>query len=426
MGPTIRDVAKAAAVSTATVSNVLNKTGKVGHLAQRRVLSAVKRLGYIPDVHARRLASHDRRTLGIIVSDIENPFFPEVIKSFEVRAEQLGYDAILSDTNYDPRRTQEAAERMMEHKVRGVAIMTSEMSLRLIDELARRRIAVTFLDLAPVRGYMSNLRVDYASGVQQILNHLYDNGHRRIAFVAGRPGLKSNITRVQAYEKHMRTLGLEPGPILPGDLRYEGGLAAGLSIAKLSPRPTAVMAVNDLTAVGVIKGLLRGGCRVPQDVSVTGFDKTRLAEYSNPSITTVDVHRETLGQMAADALHELANSENPQGREYQIGAELVLGGSSGVAPDHAASQRRERKKQGQRRPEDFPSNFSAADAVGPRAFSSRTAGPHFDSRRNAAPRSSSAFPLPSRRRSLHPALPGKIPVGRCSSPGCSRHRRVPH
>jgi LacI family transcriptional regulator len=329
---TIHDVAKAAAVSTATVSNVLNKTGKVGQATYRRVLSAVKRLGYIPNAHARHLASHDRRTLGIIVSDIQNPFFPEVIKSFEMRARQLGYDAILSDTNYDSRWTREAAERMMEHEVRGVAIMTSEMSLRLIDELARRRIAVTFLDLAPVRQYMSNLRIDYFSGVEQIVKHLYDNGHRRIAFVAGRQGLKSNLTRLRAYETCMRALGLEPGPILPGDLRFEGGLAAGLAIAKLSPRPTAVMAINDLTAVGVMKGLLQAGCRVPQDVSITGFDRTRLAEYSNPSITTVDTHREILGRMAADALHELSGAGNPHGKEYEIRVELIVGNSSGPAP----------------------------------------------------------------------------------------------
>ena len=329
---TIRDVAKAAKVSTATVSNVLNNTGKVGSETRRLVLSTVRKLGYIRDVHARHLASHDRRTMGIIVSDIENPFFPEVIKSFEIRARQLGYDAILSDTNYDPRRTREAAERMMEHKVRGVAIMTSEISLRLVHELARRRIAVTFLDLAPVQGFMSNLRIDYLSGVEQIVNYLYENGHRHIGFVAGRPGLKSNVERLQAYENSMRRLGMEPGPVLRGDLRFEGGFTAGAAIAKLSPRPTAVMAVNDLTAVGVIKGLLNGGCRVPQDISVTGFDKTRLAEYCNPSITTVDIHRETLGQLAADALHELSSTVNPQGKEYRISSELIIGESSGPSP----------------------------------------------------------------------------------------------
>ena len=330
---TIRDVAKAAGVSTATVSNVLNSTGKVGSATRRLVLSTVRKLGYIRDVHARHLASHDRRTLGIIVSDIENPFFPEVIKSFEIRARQLGYDAILSDTNYDPRRTREAAERMMEHKVRGVAIMTSEISFRLVHELARRKIAVTFLDLAPVQGYMSNLRIDYLSGVEQIVNYLHQNGHRHIAFVAGRPGLKSNLERLEAYERSMRSLGLEPGPVLRGDLRFEGGFAAGAAIAKLRPRPTAVMAVNDLTAVGVIKGLLNAGCRVPQDISVTGFDKTRLAEYCNPSITTVDIHRETLGQLAADALHELSSTASPQGKEYRISSELIIGQSSGPSPE---------------------------------------------------------------------------------------------
>jgi len=331
MNVTIRDVAKATGVSTATVSNVLNKTGKVGSHTRRIVLTAVRRMGYIPDVHARHLASRDRRTLGIIVSDIENPFFPEVVKGFETRARQLGYDVILSDTNYDPRRTREAADRMMEHKVRGVAVMTSEISIKLINQLARRRIAVTFLDLAPPRKRVSNLRIDYASGIKQIVEHLYAHGHRKIAFVAGRPNLKSNVARLEAYENSMKKLGLEPGPILAGDLRFEGGLAAGISIAKASSRPTAVVAVNDLTAIGVVKGLLRSGCRVPEDISVTGFDKTRLAEYSNPSITTVDVHRETLGQMAADALHALTGSDDSEGREYQIGAELVLGGSSGPA-----------------------------------------------------------------------------------------------
>ncbi len=321
MGLTIRDVAKAAGVSTATVSNVLNKTGKVGRRTHSLVLSAVKRLGYFPDVHARHLASRESRTMGIIVSDIENPFFPEVIKSFETRARALGYDAILSDTNYDPRRTREAAERMMEHKVRGVAVMTSEISLRVIHEMARRRIAVTFLDLGPVRKYVSNLRIDYHSGIQQIVEYLYKHGHRHIAFVAGRPRLKSNVVRLQSYEKCMRDLGLEPGPVLPGDLRFEGGLSVGLAIAKLNPRP-----------VGVIKGLLKSGLRVPGDISVTGFDKTRLAEYSNPSITTVDIHRDVLGQIAADALHELSRSADPQGREYQITAELIPGDSSGPAP----------------------------------------------------------------------------------------------
>jgi LacI family transcriptional regulator len=332
MGLTIRDVAKAAGVSTATVSNVLNKRGKVGRRTQHLVLTTVKQLGYLPNIHARRLASRDTHTFGIIVSDVENPFFPEIIKSFLARARQLGYDAILSDTNYDPRRTQEAASRMMAHNVSGVAIMTSEISPRLIDELADRKIAVTFLDHAPARGYVSTLRIDYASGIEQTVKHLYNEGHRKIAFVAGRPKLRSNVLRLEAYELAMLTLGLKPGPVFHGDLRFDGGLAAGLAIGKMSPRPTAVMAVNDLTAVGVLKGLTTAGCRVPEDISVTGFDRTRLAEYSNPSITTVDIHRDLLGEMAANVLHELCSSKDPRGKEYEISAELFVGNSSGPAP----------------------------------------------------------------------------------------------
>lgn len=329
---TIRDVAKAAGVSTATVSHVLNKQGQVSSRTRRGVLSTVKRLGYFPNVHARRLASRHSHTLGMIVSDIENPFFPEVIKGFEIRARQLGYEALLTDTNYDARLGGRAAERMLEHNVRGVAVMTSEISLRLIHQLARRQIAVTFLDLGPVGKYVSNLRIDYFSGIQQLVRHLHDLGHRRIAFVAGRPKLKSSIARQRAYEESMQAFRMTPGPILPGNLRFDGGLAAGLSIVKLSPRPTAVIAVNDLTAVGVIKALTQAGLRVPQDISVTGFDNTRLAEYCTPSITTVDIHRDLLGHRAADALHELSCSANSQGKEYLIPAELRVRDSTGPAP----------------------------------------------------------------------------------------------
>src|SRR5205807_10638569 len=117
----------------------------------------------------------------------------------------------------------------------------------MIDKLSRRKIAVTFLDLAPARDYVSNLRIDYFSGVEQIVRYLYANGHRRIAFVSGRRRLKSDAARFQAYETCMRAVGLEPGPVSPGDLRFEGGLAAGLALARGSPRPTAVMAVDERT-----------------------------------------------------------------------------------------------------------------------------------------------------------------------------------
>ncbi len=332
MALTIRDVAREANVSTATVSHVLNKTGQVSQKTRRHVLAIVHRLGYFPNAHARILAWRSSRTLGMIVSDIENPFFPEVINSFEARARQLGYEVILSDTNYDPSLTRRAAEKMIEHHVRGVAVMTSEANLRLIDEIARRRIAVTFLDLGPVQKYVSNLRISYFSAIQQVVEHLFQLGHRRMVFAGERPGLKSNDARREAFTECMKGLGLDPGPRLKGDLRFEGGKAAARAVMKLKPRPTAVVAVNDLTAVGLIKGFMQAGLRVPQDISVTGFDNTHLTEYITPSLTTVDIHPGLLGRMAADALHDLSTADEPQGREYLVPAELVVRASTGIAP----------------------------------------------------------------------------------------------
>ncbi len=331
MAVTIREVARRAGVSTATVSHVLNNAGQVSRRTRRLVLAAVKRLGYFPNAHARNLASRSSRTLGMIVSDIENPFFPEVIKSFEVRARHLGYEVTISDTNYEPQLMRRAAERMLEQKVRGVAIMTSEMSLQLINEIVRRRIAVTFLDLGPVRQFVSNIKIDYATGIRQVVEHLHQLGHRRIAFAGGRPRLKSNVAREQAYVESMRSLGLEPGPIVPGNLRFDGGFSAGQAIMRAVPMPTAVVAINDLTAVGVIKALAEGGFQIPQDVSVTGFDRTHLAKFVLPSLTTVDIQRDLLGRVAADALHELSSSPNPQGKEYFIPPELIIGDSTGPA-----------------------------------------------------------------------------------------------
>jgi LacI family transcriptional regulator len=274
----------------------------------------------------------------MIVSDIENPFFPEVIKSFETRAQQLGHEVILSDTSFDPSRMRRATENMLEHRVRGVAVMTSEANLPLIHEIARRRTAVTFLDLGPVQKYISNIRIDYYSGIQQVVEHLFQLGHWRMGFVGEGPGLKSNIARREAFVKCMKALGLDPGPILKGHLGFEGGVAAAVTILKLEPWPTAVLAVNDLTAVGLIKGFTQAGLRVPEDISVTGFDNTHLAEYITPSITTVDIHRDWLGRRAADALHELCTADEPHGKEYLIPADLIVRASTGHAPSGSSRE----------------------------------------------------------------------------------------
>src|SRR5829696_6532898 len=155
----IKDVAREAGVSTATVSHVINNTRYVSDKVRARVLEAIERCDYYPNAQARSLASGRSHTLGLVVSDIMNPFFPELVKSIEMAAFELGYDVVLANTNYDAGRTSSYVRRIIERKVAGVALMTSELDMALIDELARRDVCVVFLDLGSAGERMSNLVV---------------------------------------------------------------------------------------------------------------------------------------------------------------------------------------------------------------------------------------------------------------------------
>ncbi|MGO8785773.1 MAG: LacI family DNA-binding transcriptional regulator [Terriglobia bacterium] len=332
---TIRDVARAARVSPTTVSYVLNHTGRVGERTRKAVLAAVRKLGYLTNLNARNLAKSTSQTLGMIVSDIENPFFPEVIKGFENRAREKGYDVILSDTSYNSRLMAGAAERMLRQRVRGVAFVTSEAAPQIIRQMTVRHTHLVFLDVGPPQRYVSNIRIDYAMGIKAITDHLAALGHRRFSFVGARTDLYSNATRRDSYMQCMRDLGMELGPMLEGNSHFDGGLTTGAAICQMHPLPTAVVAMNDLTAIGIIRALRAKGLRIPEDISVTGFDCTQLAEYTTPSLTTVDLRRDLLGRMAADALDDLFTSPTHRGQEYLVIPKLRLGESTGPPPSSA-------------------------------------------------------------------------------------------
>lgn len=332
MPVTIQDVAHLARVSTATVSQTFNCPDRVAAKTRRRVLGAARKLKYYPNVNARNLASRRRRTLGIIVSDIQNPFYPAVVRSFEDRARHWGYEAVVSDTQYKPQLMRRATERMMEQNVGGIAIMTSEMSPSLLREVTDREIAVTFFDLDAPPERTSTINFDYSYGIYQIVAHLHGLGHRHIAFVGGQ-SLRNIQAREKAYVESMQGFGLTPGPIMHGNQTIEAGFDIGLKAADIADRPTAFIAMNDLTAFGLIKAFSSKGLRIPQDVSVVGFDRTFLAEYFTPSLTTVDMHPDQVGSLAVDCLHRLLSERETRGEQHLISLQLVMGESTGPAPD---------------------------------------------------------------------------------------------
>ncbi len=335
---TISDAACLASTSTATVSHVLNSRGRASAETRRRVLAVVRKLKYHPNHHARNLAARTSRTLGIIVSDIANPFFPAVMKSFEERARRQGYEVLVSDTDYRPQLLKRGTQRMLEHKVRGVAVLTSEMSGRLVQELSSRHIGVVTFDLRVPGDNQCTLMIDYIAGVCQAVEHLYALGHRQIAFITRQP-LSSIAARRSAYMSCMRALGLKPGPILPSNQRVDGGIAAGAAIARMSRRPTAIIATNDLTAIGAASALYQHGLQIPRDVSVVGFDNADLARTFIPPLRTEDLHPDLLGRLAADSLHEISTAAKPHRRECRVPSHLVVQQSTGPAPSRAEDRR---------------------------------------------------------------------------------------
>lgn len=337
----IKDVARAAGVSTATVSHVINKTRAVSEATRQRVMRAIETCNYYPNSHARSLASGRSHTLGLLVSDISNPFFPELVKSIETVAFEKGYDVILSNTDYNDERTLNYVQRFIERKVAGVALMTSELDRNLIDELARYHVPVVFLDIGSAGVCMSNLLVNYGEGIEEAIKHLVSLGHRNIAYIGGPGHLASAAKRLEAFCNTM--VGQLPGADRPviyeGDFRLEGGRLAAREMFEEGELPTAVVVANDMMALGVMQECRERGLHVPEDISIVGFDDIAFAALSNPPLTTVRLPRAELGLKAVEALLATIQDSDRQGVEINIPTYLVLRDSTGPARDQAQREK---------------------------------------------------------------------------------------
>lgn len=322
----IKKVAERAKVSTATVSRLINKTSYISPETAKKVWTAIEELGYYPNINARGLARGRSLLLGLIVSDIVNPFFPELVKTFEECAVEKGYEIITANTNYDPARTAMRVRQLIERRVDGVAVMTSEMDQLLIDEISTRGIPIVFLDTGEIQENISNIRIDYEHGISQAVNHLLELGHRRIGFISGPLDLKSARIRRTAFLRFLRQHGIieKKELVTTGDHKITGGRMAMNRLLELKKRPTAVLASNDLTAIGALQALRAHGLHVPQDISLIGFDDITLAETIDPPLTTVNVSRAKVAESAFQSLYELINSETEFGIELRVETTLVI------------------------------------------------------------------------------------------------------
>src|SRR6202030_61874 len=221
----IREIAKRARVSTATVSRTINRVPTVNAQLAKRVWSVIEELGYYPNTQARALVSGRSRIFGLIVSEFTNPFFPEIVQTFENLAVENNYEILLTSTGNDPKRMESSVRRMIERRVEGVAIMTFGMEELLLDDLKLRKIPLVFVDVGPARPHVSNIRIDYLHGIRQAVQHLAALRHERIAFITGPLTLKSATARREAFVQSMNEIGIpvDPQLIVEGNHTLEGG-----------------------------------------------------------------------------------------------------------------------------------------------------------------------------------------------------------
>lgn len=327
---TLQEVAKQAGVSTATVSRVLNNASVVKEETRKRVLKAVAELKYHPNLHAQTLAGGKSTALGMIVSNIQNPFFLDIYYGLETVAHQAGYRVVLENTDYRASRLVASVRAMLGRRLAGMAVVVSEMEPSLVDELSSQDLPIVFYDVGHAEKNISRIKVRYDKGMERTVEYLYSLGHRRMAFVGHHASLNPLGERRRTFTRAMKGHAeLEHLAVSSSD-GPEGGRLATQQLFNSGFEPTAIICVNDFMAFGVIRELRDRGLKVPRDISVTGFDNIHLAEYATPALTTVNIPRQRIGQLIFETLVTPEDSAHARGVEILIDPELVVRESTGV------------------------------------------------------------------------------------------------
>jgi len=328
---TMREVARRAGVSPATVSRVLNKTHFISPQTEQRVLEVVRQLNYHKNVHAQRLSTGRSDLFGLVISEIANPYFPEIIRGFQAAAWDRGFDVLLCNTEYQRDRTQAVIRKLIASDVRGVAIMTSSLDKTTIAELTAAGVGSVFCNLGPAETLASNISIDYQRGILQAIDHVVQLGHRRAAVIAGPSDNRTAITIKHALVTGLNERKLTPLPVSDCNYRVDAGASAVRAVLSQPDIPTVIFCGSDLIAMGAMNALEEAGVQVPEDVSVVGIDDISFAFLARPPLTTISVPREQLGILAFQALDKMLRLKRRKGADYYLETELVVRRSTAPA-----------------------------------------------------------------------------------------------
>ncbi|WP_367998811.1 MULTISPECIES: ribose operon transcriptional repressor RbsR [Pantoea] len=327
---TMKDVARLAGVSTSTVSHVINNNRFVSEQVREKVEQAIRSLNYAPSALARSLKINQTRTIGMLLTASNNPFYSEVVRGVENSCYERGYSLILCNTEGDEERMNRSLETLLQKRVDGLLIMCTETHLPSADILNRYpSIPMVMMDWAPFEGRGDIIQDNALLGGEMATQHLIDRGYRRIACIAGPLDKTPARLRLDGFQKAMSNSGLPvlPGYVVDGDFEFQGGFNAMNQLLTLDPLPEAVFTSNDAMAVGVYHALFQAGLRVPQDIAVMGYDNIELARYLTPPLSTVHQPKDELGELAIDTLiHRMSDPDASQ-QTLVLTPELVERGS---------------------------------------------------------------------------------------------------
>ncbi len=326
----MRDVAQHAGVSISTVSHVVNNSRAVSSEARSRVLAAMKALGYKPNALAQNLRRQQTFSIGMIVPDSANPFFAEVARGIEDTSFEQNHSVILCNTDGDVDKQAAHTDLLIKNQVAGILFVAAGISTELVEDLQARQVPLVVVDREVPDVAVDTVLTNHRQGGCQATQHLIDLGHRRIACVSGGSDLSPSAERLTGYQMKLQESGIpfDETLVVKGDFQYASGYRAARQLLSLAEPPTAVFACNDLMAVGVISAATEMGLRVPEELSVVGFDDVRLASFTNPPLTTIAQPKYDIGVIATKMLLARARNLAAPPRVEQLETELIIRGST--------------------------------------------------------------------------------------------------
>ncbi|KAA5837955.1 LacI family DNA-binding transcriptional regulator [Saccharopolyspora hirsuta] len=326
--PTMEDVAARAGVSRALVSLVMRDSPKVSRERREAVLRAAEELGYSPHAVARSLASRTSTLLGVMVSDLHNPFFAEIVDGLDAVARSEGFELIINTGGRSVARERGAVQSLLSFRPAGLVLLGAAVPASDI-AAAADKAPVVLVARDSRLSTVDTVNDDGKAGAEVVVDHLVALGHTRIVHLDGGRGSQAAV-RKRGYVGAMRKHGLEPAVLSSEYTDSAGAKAAGQLLERFDPLPTAIVAANDFNAVGAISALDEAGLRVPQDVSVVGYDNTSLAALARIGLTTIDQPRREMGRLAAEALLQRIRDGRVEPVRHLLQPKLVVRGTTGV------------------------------------------------------------------------------------------------